>query len=176
MAEKKNKEDGRPAAPGSQGVSSQEPGPSVTSMSDTPHDLSRFVTAQDEGGTYLRAIAELRHGRKTSHWMWFVFPQIAGLGRSFMAQRYAISSLEEARAYLAHPVLGPRLRECARVVADTSAPSAEAIFGGIDAIKLRSSMTLFLRADPSQAVFQRVLDVFFGGKADEATDQLLQAG
>ncbi|OJH40167.1 DUF1810 domain-containing protein [Cystobacter ferrugineus] len=141
-------------------------------MNDDPHDLARFVRAQDDGGTYDRALTELRRGRKTSHWMWFVFPQIAGLGRSSMAQRYAIASLDEARAYLAHPTLGPRLVECARVVAGTSAPSAEAIFGDIDAQKLRSSMTLFLRADPSQPVFQRVLDAFFGGKADEATDRL----
>jgi uncharacterized protein (DUF1810 family) len=143
-------------------------------MNDTdPHGLSRFVHAQDEGGTYDRALAELRRGRKTSHWMWFVFPQIAGLGHSSMAQRYAIASLDEARAYLAHPTLGPRLLECASVVAGTSAPSAETILGGIDAQKLRSSMTLFLRADPSQPVFQRVLDAFYGGEADEATDGLL---
>ncbi|WNG20264.1 DUF1810 domain-containing protein [Cystobacter fuscus] len=142
-------------------------------MNDDPHDLARFVRAQDDGGTYDRALAELRRGRKTSHWMWFVFPQIAGLGRSAMAQRYAIASLDEARAYLAHPTLGPRLIECAGVVAGTSAPSAETIFGDIDAQKLRSSMTLFLRADPSRPVFQRVLDAFFGGTADEATDRLL---
>jgi uncharacterized protein (DUF1810 family) len=143
-------------------------------MSDDSHDLARFVRAQDEGGTYARALAELRRGRKTSHWMWFVFPQVAGLGRSSMAQHYAIASLDEARAYLAHPVLGPRLLECASVVAGTRAPSAEAILGGIDAQKLRSSMTLFLRAEPSQPVFQRVLDAFYDGKADEATEQLLR--
>jgi uncharacterized protein (DUF1810 family) len=142
-------------------------------MNDDPYDLARFVHAQDDGGTYVHALAELRRGRKTSHWMWFVFPQLAGLGRSFMAQRYAIRSLDEARAYLAHPTLGPRLVECAGIVAATSAPSAEAIFGGIDAQKLRSSMTLFLRADPSQQMFQQVLDAFFGGKADPATDNLL---
>ncbi len=142
-------------------------------MNDDPHDLARFLIAQDDGGTYDRALAELRRGRKTSHWMWFVFPQVAGLGRSYMAQRFAIASLEEARAYLAHPTLGPRLIECASVVAHTSAPSAEAIFGDVDAQKLRSSMTLFLRADPSQPVFQRVLEVFFGGAADPATDDLL---
>ena len=142
-------------------------------MNDDLYDLARFVHAQDDGGTYVHVLAELRRGRKTSHWMWFVFPQLAGLGRSFMAQRYAIRSLDEARAYLAHPTLGPRLVECAGIVAATSAPSAEAIFGGIDAQKLRSSMTLFLRADPSQGVFQQVLDAFFGGKADPATDNLL---
>src|SRR5690242_21827554 len=111
-------------------------------MNDDPHDLARFVRAQDDGGTYDRALAELRRGRKTSHWMWFVFPQIAGLGRSSMAQRYAIAPLDEARAYLAHPTAGPRLVECARVVAGTSAPSAEVIFGDIDAQKLRSSIAM----------------------------------
>ncbi|MBM7119123.1 DUF1810 domain-containing protein [[Archangium] primigenium] len=142
-------------------------------MSNDPHDLARFVQAQEDGGTYARALAELRRGRKTSHWMWFVFPQVAGLGRSAMAQRFAIGSLEEARAYLAHPVLGPRLLDCARAVAESSAPSADALLGDIDAQKLRSSMTLFLRAEPSQALFQRVLDVFFGGQADAATDERL---
>ena len=131
------------------------------------------MLAQDEGGTYARALAELRRGRKTSHWMWFVFPQVAGLGQSSMARRYAIASLEEARAYLAHPTLGPRLIACAEAVADSTAPSAEALMGDIDAIKLRSSMTLFLRADPSRTVFQRVLDAFYGGRADAATDARL---
>ena len=142
-------------------------------MSDDPHDLARFVEAQDEGDTYGRALAELRRGRKTSHWMWFVFPQLAGLGRSAMARRYAVATLDEARAYLAHPTLGPRLLECANAVATTSASSAEALLGDIDAQKLRSSMTLFLRAEPSQPLFQRVLDVLYGGEADPATDGLL---
>ncbi|PFG38096.1 uncharacterized protein (DUF1810 family) [Georgenia soli] len=131
--------------------------------------LERFVTAQDDGGTYDAALAELRRGRKTSHWMWFVFPQVAGLGHSPMSQRYAISSLEEARAYLAHPVLGPRLRECAEVVAASGAPSADALLGGIDATKLRSSMTLFGRAAPEEPVFRRVLDRYFGGSEDPET-------
>ena len=126
-------------------------------------DLERFVTAQDSGGTYQRAVTELRKGRKTSHWMWFIFPQIAGLGRSAMAQAYAISDLTEARAYLAHPVLGPRLLECAEIVAAHRGLSAEHIFGGIDAIKLRSSMTLFARADPDQAIFRQVIDQYFEG-------------
>ncbi len=126
-------------------------------------DLERFVTAQDSGGTYQRAVTELRKGRKTSHWMWFIFPQIAGLGRSAMAQAYAISDLTEARAYLAHPVLGPRLLECAQIVAAHRGLSAEYIFGGIDAIKLRSSMTLFARADPDQAIFRQVIDQHFEG-------------
>jgi uncharacterized protein (DUF1810 family) len=138
-------------------------------------DLERFVAAQDELGTYDRALAELRRGNKTGHWMWFIFPQIAGLGLSAMSQRYAIGSLAQARAYLAHPVLGVRLRECATVLADTRGLTAEQILGGIDAIKLRSSMTLFLRADPQEAVFQRVLDVYFGGVADPATDRLLES-
>ena len=137
-------------------------------------DLERFVAEQDELSTYDRALAELRRGNKTGYWMWFIFPQIAGLGLSAMSQRYAISSLAEARAYLAHPVLGPRLRECATVLADTRGLTAEQILGGIDAVKLRSSMTLFLRADPDEAVFQRVLDAYFGGVADPATDRLLE--
>jgi uncharacterized protein (DUF1810 family) len=138
-----------------------------------PFNLQRFVDAQDAGGTYGHAVDELRRGRKTSHWMWFVFPQIAGLGQSQMSRTYAIASLDEARAYLAHPVLGPRLNECARLVADAIAPNAEAIFGGIDTRKLQSSMTLFVRADPEEATFQEVLDRYFGGRADAATDRLL---
>jgi uncharacterized protein (DUF1810 family) len=114
-------------------------------------DLEHFVRAQDSGGTYQRAVAELRNGRKTSHWMWFIFPQIAGLGRSGM----------EAQAYLAHPVLGPRLIECAEIVVSHQGLSAQQIFGGIDAIKLRSSMTLFARADPDQAIFQQVIEQYF---------------
>ena len=107
--------------------------------------------------------------------MWFVFPQIAGLGQSPMSRTYAISSLEEARAYLRHPVLGPRLLECASAVANSQAASAEAIFGGIDTQKLRSSMTLFFRADQSQLVFKAVLDRYFGGAVDSATDQLIRS-
>jgi uncharacterized protein (DUF1810 family) len=133
-------------------------------------DLEHFVRAQDSGGTYQRAVAELRNGRKTSHWMWFIFPQIAGLGRSAMAQAYAISDLSEAQAYLAHPVLGPRLIECAEIVVSHQGLSAQQIFGGIDAIKLRSSMTLFARADPDQAIFQQVIERFFDGP-DAETDR-----
>ena len=140
---------------------------------DDPYNLERFVAAQNEDRTYDRALAELRRGRKTSHWMWFVFPQIAGLGESYMSRRYAISSLEEARAYLRHPVLGPRLRECAAAVAGSRAGSAMEIFGGIDTMKLQSSMTLFLRADPSESVFQQVLDRYYDGRPDPATDQRL---
>jgi uncharacterized protein (DUF1810 family) len=140
---------------------------------DDPYDLERFVAAQDSGQTYERAIAELRQGRKMSHWMWFVFPQIAGLGHSPTSKMYAISSLAEARAYLAHPVLGPRLAECAEIVCGVEGRSAEQIFGGIDAQKLLSSATLFALADPSTQVFRRVLDQYFGGVADPATQALI---
>ena len=135
-------------------------------------DLERFVTAQDSAGTYRRAVAELRNGRKTSHWMWFVFPQIAGLGRSGMAQAYAINDLAEAQAYLAHPVLGPRLVECADIVASLTGLTAEHIFGGIDAIKLRSSMTLFAHADPAQTIFQQVIDQYYDGPDPETERRL----
>ena len=130
-------------------------------------DLERFVAAQEH--VYDGVVAELRAGRKTGHWMWFVFPQVAGLGQSEMSRFYAIGSLDEARAYLAHPVLGPRLRECASLVLATQDRSAEAIFGGIDAVKLRSSMTLFLRAAPDEAGFRDVLDRFYAGAEDPAT-------
>lgn len=142
-------------------------------MSD-PYHLERFHAAQDAAGVYERALAELQRGRKSSHWMWFVFPQLDGLGHSAMAQRYAIASLDEARAYLAHPVLGPRLRDCAGTVAGTAGRTAVQIFGGIDARKLRSSMTLFLRAAPGEQVFADVLDRHFDGDPDPATDELLR--
>jgi uncharacterized protein (DUF1810 family) len=131
------------------------------------HDLRRFVTAQE--GVYESALSELRAGRKTSHWMWFVFPQIAGLGRSATAQRYAIASLEEAEAYLAHPVLGPRLLECARTLTQLSGLSAEQIFGSVDAQKLKSSMTLFACAAPDQPLFRDVLARYFDGAEDQET-------
>ena len=137
-------------------------------------DLGRFVDAQDRGGSYATALAELRAGRKTSHWMWFVFPQVAGLGHSAMARVYAIGSLTEARDYLAHPVLGPRLLDCTRAVLGHRGRTAEQVFGGIDALKLRSSMTLFARADPGQPLFAEVLEQFFGGEPDPRTDQLLK--
>jgi len=138
---------------------------------EDPFDLQRFVAAQDVGGTYERAIAELRGGRKTSHWMWFVFPQIAGLGYSPTARTYAITSLEEARAYLAHPVLGPRLIECATILTGLPGRNAEQIFGELDAQKLRSSATLFRHAAPAVPVFRQVLDRYFGGVPDSATEQ-----
>jgi uncharacterized protein (DUF1810 family) len=136
-------------------------------------DLDRFVSAQDRGGTYGHALAELREGHKRSHWMWFVFPQIQGLGNSPTAQRYAISSLAEAVAYLSHPVLGPRLCDCAGALLATGATAAVAVLGAIDAQKLRSSMTLFARADPDEPAFQQVLDRFFAGDPDAATDARL---
>ena len=142
---------------------------------DDPYDLQRFVAAQDARGTYQRALAELRAGRKTSHWMWFVFPQIAGLGYSPTSRTYAITSLAEARAYLAHPVLGGRLTECAGVLAGLPGRTAEQIFGEVDALKLCSSMTLFMRADPGEPVFRQVLDQYFGGIPDSATEERILA-
>jgi uncharacterized protein (DUF1810 family) len=136
-----------------------------------PHDLQRFVDAQAQ--TYAQALAELRAGSKRTHWMWFVFPQIAGLGRSGMAQRFAISGAEEARAYLGHPVLGRRLVECARALTALDTDDADAVFGSVDALKLRSSMTLFATVAPDESVFREVLDHYFGGELDEATTSRL---
>jgi uncharacterized protein (DUF1810 family) len=138
---------------------------------DDPYDLQRFVAAQDAGGTYDRAAAELRGGRKTSHWMWFVFPQIAGLGYSPASRTYAITSLAEARAYLAHPVLGARLLECAGILTRLPGRTAEQIFGEVDALKLRSCVTLFMHAAPAQPVFSQVLDQYFDGIPDSATER-----
>jgi len=143
-------------------------------MPDDPYRLQRFIDAQDAGGTYDRALAELRVGRKRTHWMWFVFPQLAGLGRSPTAQAYAIGSLSEARAYLAHPVLAARLRECAAALLDLPAgASAREVLGDVDALKLRSCMTLFARAAPDEWLFRQVLERYYGGVADEATERLL---
>ena len=135
-------------------------------MSD-PFDLQRFVDAQAQ--TYDQALAELRAGQKRTHWMWFVFPQVAGLGRSGMAQRFAISGLDEARAYLAHPVLGRRLVESARALTALDVDDPAAVFGSVDAMKLQSSMTLFALAAPDEPVFREVLDHYFGGALDEGT-------
>jgi len=146
----------------------------VTSGRD--FDLERFVAAQDADGTYERAMSELRAGRKTSHWMWFVFPQLAGLGHSPMARRYAVASLEEARAYLAHPVLGPRLAAAVDVLLayPEGRVDPDRVLGGIDAMKLRSCLTLFARAaGATDDRFARALAQWFGGAADEATDRLL---
>jgi uncharacterized protein (DUF1810 family) len=135
-------------------------------------NLERFVHAQDADSTYDRALAELRQGRKTSHWMWFIFPQLAGLGRSETARFYALDSVAEARAYLAHPVLGPRLRECAEALLALPGDDPVAVLGPVDAMKLRSSATLFARAagDP---VFHQLLDRYFDGVPDQETDARL---
>ena len=134
---------------------------------DDPYQLERFVAAQ--ANAYDQAVAELRRGRKTGHWIWYVFPQIAGLGTSPTSQRFAIRSLDEARAYLQHPVLGRRLIEAAAVLLDNTDSTAEQILGELDAMKLRSSMTLFQRAEPDEPVFGRVLDRFFEGIPDAET-------
>ena len=134
---------------------------------DDPFRLRRFIDAQRP--VYDAVVAELRDGRKRSHWMWFVFPQIAGLGRSEMSERFAISSLDEARAYLAHPVLGPRLRECATLVAAVEGRSIAEIFGAPDDRKFRSSMTLFARAAPQEPVFAECLRRYFAGEPDPET-------
>lgn len=136
-----------------------------------PFDLGRFVEAQ--APLYSQALAELRRGRKRGHWMWFIFPQIAGLGSSAMARRYAIASAAEARAYLADPLLGPRLRECTEAVLVHADQPAEQIFGGIDTLKLRSSMTLFAAVAEPGSPFERCLAAFFGGAPDPATLRLL---
>jgi uncharacterized protein (DUF1810 family) len=140
-------------------------------MADVPFDLQRFVDAQAQ--TYDQALAELRDGEKRTHWMWFVFPQLAGLGRSGMAQRFAISGLEEARAYVAHPTLGRRLVESARALTDLGTADADRVLGPVDAQKLRSSMTLFARAAPDEPVFREVLDHYFDGTEDDATTSRL---
>jgi uncharacterized protein (DUF1810 family) len=151
-------------------------GKSLSSKDADPFDLRRFVDAQDR--VYPTVLDELRGGRKRSHWIWFVFPQLRGLGRSQTALHYGISSLEEAQAYLAHDMLGPRLRDCSRLVAAIDGSSADDVFGWPDNLKVRSSMTLFARAtdDPDvQADFQAVLDKFYNGEEDPATVELLSA-
>jgi uncharacterized protein (DUF1810 family) len=144
-----------------------------------PWNLQRFVDAQESN--YDEACAELRAGRKRSHWMWFIFPQIAGLGHSAMAQRYAIASLAEAAAYLAHPLLGPRLRSCSRLVADCRAGTVSDIFGSPDDLKFHSSMTLFRAAaeagdERDSEVFQQCLDRYFAGQPDSLTVEKIQKG
>lgn len=142
-------------------------------MSDDPWNLARFVTAQE--ANYDRALQELTAGAKTSHWMWYIFPQVAGLGHSPMSQRYAIQGIDEARAYLRHPVLGPRLVECAEALLAVHGLSAYDIMGSPDDMKLRSSATLFDVASPGD-VFARLLERFFDGMPDEATLRLLRTG
>jgi len=138
-----------------------------------PFRLRRFVDAQDGGRAFATAVLELRGGRKRSHWMWFIFPQIAGLGLSPTAQHFAISGVPEARAYLAHPVLGPRLVQCARILTELPGTDAVTVLGSVDAQKLRSSMTLFAAAYPAEGVFQDVLDQYFAGEADDGTTSRL---
>lgn len=138
---------------------------------EDPFDLQRFVAAQDP--VLARVRQELAAGEKRSHWMWFVFPQLAGLGHSPMARRYAITTLDEARAYLAHPVLGPRVVECTDLVNRVAGRSVHRIFGSPDDLKFHSSMTLFARADPTAAVFRQALDRWFDGRPDSGTVALL---
>jgi uncharacterized protein (DUF1810 family) len=138
---------------------------------DTDYDLQRFVDAQRD--VYATVLKELRAGRKQSHWMWFIFPQVAGLGSSEMARRYAIASTDEAAAYLAHPVLGKRLRECASAVAMHDDRGIDEIFGHPDDLKFHSCMTLFADVAPDEAIFQTCLDQFFDGMADPATIERL---
>ena len=134
---------------------------------DDPFNLQRFVDAQDS--VYPQVLDELRHGKKTSHWMWFVFPQIAGLGRSATAQRYAISSVDEASAYLDHPVLAPRLVECVNELLGVDERTAEQIFGSVDALKLRSCLTLFLAVSGGEQLFEDALDKYYDGVPDLET-------
>jgi uncharacterized protein (DUF1810 family) len=134
---------------------------------DGPYNLRRFVDAQQ--AVYETVCRELRQGRKESHWMWFIFPQIKGLGHSEMARKFAISSRDEAKAYLAHPVLGPRLRECSRIVADLEGKSVEDIFGYPDDMKFRSSMTLFAQTAKDNEIFTRCLEKYFQGEPDRLT-------
>ena len=129
--------------------------------------LERFVEAQE--GVFDAALSELSAGRKRSHWMWFVLPQIAGLGHSALARRYAVADLDEATAYAAHPVLGPRLRACVRAVLAHEGRTAREIFGAPDDLKFRSCLTLFTRAAPDEPLFARALDAFYGGAPDEET-------
>lgn len=136
----------------------------MTGGSDDPYDLARFITAQ--APIYAPAVAELAAGRKRSHWMWFVFPQFEGLGASAMAQRYAIRSLAEAHAYLAHPLLGARLKECVGLVNKVEGRSAHEIFGSPDDLKFHSSMTLFAAAAPQEPLFTEALRKYFYGRGD----------
>jgi uncharacterized protein (DUF1810 family) len=142
-----------------------------TSHSDDPHDLGRFVQAQEED--YERALAEIRSGHKRSHWMWYIFPQIGGLGSSSMARMYAIKTVGEAEAYLRHPILGPRLQQCMEAALQVQERSAFAIFGSTDELKLRSCATLFASVSPAGSVFELVLDKYFQGRRDSRTLELL---
>ncbi|MBW8744683.1 MAG: DUF1810 domain-containing protein [Sphingomonas sp.] len=136
-----------------------------------PYDLDRFLKAQED--SYDTALDELRTGRKRSHWIWFIFPQLAGLGQSPTSQFYGIKSLEEATAYLRHPILGGRLHECLKVLQPLEQTSADQVFGELDAMKFRSSLTLFAEADPADPIVEVALDRWFDGRKDEKTLQLL---
>jgi uncharacterized protein (DUF1810 family) len=139
-----------------------------------PFDLARFVDAQ--GATYPQALQELKAGHKRSHWMWFISPQVAGLGFSAMAQCYAISGLDEARAYLQHPVLGERLRVCTAAVNAVTGRTAHQVFGSPDDMKFRSSMTLFERAEPAEPAFRTAMERYFDGQGDPRTLEKLKTG
>jgi uncharacterized protein (DUF1810 family) len=143
----------------------------TSNQSDDPHDLDRFVEAQE--GVYEQALGEIRAGRKRSHWMWYIFPQFAGLGVSPISIRYAIQSVAEAEDYLRHAVLGPRLKECVEAALDVQGRSAHDIFGSPDDMKLRSCATLFASVLPAGSIFHRLLDKYFEGKPDEATLRLI---
>jgi len=138
------------------------------------HDLDRFLTAQED--SYDTALDELKAGRKRSHWIWFVFPQLAGLGQSPTSQYYGVRSLDEASAYLRHPILSGRLHECLKALQTLEETSADRIFGEVDAMKFRSSLTLFAEADPADPIVEAALDRWFGGRKDERTLQLLDRG
>jgi uncharacterized protein (DUF1810 family) len=144
----------------------------MSSVTGDPFDLNRFVDAQQ--GNYERALAEIRNGFKQSHWMWYVFPQFAGLGQSWTSQRYAINSLDEAHAYLLHPILGPRLVEVAEAALAVNGRSAKEIFGSPDDVKLRSSATLFALASADDSVFHRIIDKYFHGQSDPITLELVR--
>lgn len=144
-----------------------------STRSGDPYALARFVEAQE--GDYEQALAEIRSGAKRTHWMWYIFPQLAGLGSSSTAMQYAISGLDEARAYLSHPVLGPRLIACAEAAVGVVGKSAHEIFGSPDDMKLRSFATLFAQVSAEGSVFHRLLDRFFDGKPDQRTIELLRA-
>jgi len=139
-----------------------------------PHDLQRFVDAQQP--VYAQVIEELRRGTKTGHWMWFIFPQVRGLGHSSLSERFGISSLEEAAAYLRHPILGPRLRECTSLVMGIERRSSQRIFGCTDNLKFRSSMTLFAQTTGDDELFEQALRKFYSGKHDDRTIEILGLG
>ena len=142
-----------------------------TQPADDPHDLARFLTAQQRD--YDQALSEIKQGDKQTHWMWFIFPQIDGLGSSSTAKYYAIKSLDEARAYLAHPILGPRLLECADAALQVEGRSASQIFGSPDDMKLKSCSTLFAQVSPAGSPFDRLLTKYFAGQRDQMTLQIL---